>query len=168
MQRNAPLLFIEIDLILLGDLLLRGRIDKKQPLHDLAADEIGINDLLDVLQLDKPIESILRIDFHKRSLRAEAEAADLIDRDLLRKAALHHKLLKAVADLRRVGRQAARAAAEDDRALAVRAVDLCAERFRTGADLFIQIMRTADHASAPPFARYSAITSATEATLILG
>ncbi len=137
MKRDSSLLLVEVDLVLLGDLILGGRIDVEQALHDLAARDIDVDDLLDVLDLHHTVQSVFRINLDERSLRAETEAADDVDGRLVREAFCREDFVKLFLDLVGVAGEAARAAAEHDVTLAVGACDLLIETFCAGCGLFI-------------------------------
>ena len=67
-KSNAALLFIEVDIVLLGDLGGRAGLDVKQTLDDLAADDILLDDLLDVLDMYEAVKGILGIYLYEGAL----------------------------------------------------------------------------------------------------
>src|SRR5574344_1273171 len=102
MERNALLLFVEVDIILTDDLLVGDRIDVKKVFANLPADEIIIDDVRDIADLDLVIKRIFREDLHDRALAAEAKGADVVDADLFRKAYFFDLLLDFLEDRLRI------------------------------------------------------------------
>jgi len=101
-QSDAELFLVEVDIVLTDHLFFGDRINVEQVLADFSADEVILDDLFDIAHLDGVIQGIFREDFDERSLRAEAEAANVVDADFLLEPVGFDFLLEFVKDLVRV------------------------------------------------------------------
>ena len=151
-QGDSLLLLVEVDVLLTGDGLTGLGLDEEQALNDLAADKILLDDLLDVLESYETVESVLGVDLNERTLRAVAEAADLVDRNAVGKTLFGNKIGDLLLDLGRIRRKAAGTAAKHDGALAVLAVEFVTESVGARAHFALQFFSAGNltHASAPP------------------
>ncbi len=142
-QADSLLFLVEVDVILTDDFLVGHRIDVEKVFADLSADEVIIDDMADVAEFDLVVKGVFREDLDERSLGAEAEAADVVDADLVFEALFLDLFLEFFEDGVRIIGKAARAAAYHDRALSIRAFDLLVEYRGAFLDVFIKKL-TAD------------------------
>ena len=141
MQGYADLLLIEVDIILPDDLLVGDGVDVKQVLANLAADQIVLDDLLDVGYLDRVVKGVFGEYLDEGALRAEAEAADVVDGHLVLQPMGLDLVLEGLLDVDGGVGDAAGPAADDHGALAVGPLDLGVERLSAGIDLLLKRFR---------------------------
>ena len=120
-QRDARLLGVEGDVVPAGDALAAAGLDVEQVVDDRAADEVLVDDALDVLGLELGVVGLFARDDGQRPLRAQAVAADDGHLDLVGQAGRGDLLFEGREDLERTGEHAGRAGADLHAALAVRA-----------------------------------------------
>ena len=130
-KRNTALLLIECNLVLLGNLLMRNRILIQKAIYDNAVPDVGLDDLIDIVDRNHTIQGIFREDLDKRTLGTETEASYLIDGSLVVQSLFLQKLYKTLTDLRRIAGKTSGTAAEHDVTLSVFAGELVFEALRT-------------------------------------
>ena len=114
-QRDALLLFIEVDLVQgLGRALLLDGLAAEQVADDAALEQVLVDDLVDVFGLDVGVERALRVYDDDGAHLAKAEAPRAHDLDFLLQAGILDLLLKETDQFRGAGGCAARAAANQN------------------------------------------------------
>ena len=157
---DVDLLLIVGDVVLLDDLLPRFLVHVEQTVDDLAADQVGFHDLLDVLNADGAVGGLLGIDLDERTLRAVTEAGDAVDRHLIPELLLFDHLLELFDDLARVGRKAAGIAADDDVPFAVLALELGVHAVGTLLGIRCELLQIVNHSLGGFFDFHQAYTPA--------
>lgn len=110
-QRDTNLLFVERDVVLLGDFLFGDRVDVKKPVNDFTVFEVFFDDFFHVVDFDHSVKSIFGINFNERSLRAETEATNLVDGHFVVQAFFIDKFYEFFSDFVGMRGQTARTAA---------------------------------------------------------
>ena len=103
---------------------MRRGIFIQKALYHNAAPDIGLDDLIHIVDRDHTIQGIFREDLDERTLGAEAEASHLIDGGFVFQAFFLQKLNKTLADLCGIAGQAACTAAKHDMTFSVFAGEL--------------------------------------------
>ena len=147
-QSHAALLLIEVDVVLALDLLRGARLHIEKALHNAAAEDIGLDDLLHVVDLHETVESVLRIDLDEGSLGAEAEAAHQVHGGHIFRAVLLQHLLELFHDLVGMAGETSGTAAEHDVPLSVGPFQLRVQILCALGDLCVKLLNRSDHVQA--------------------
>jgi hypothetical protein len=110
---------------------MRNRILIQKAIYDNAVPDVGLDDLIDIVDRNHTIQGIFREDLDKRTLGTETEASYLIDGSLVVQSLFLQKLYKTLTDLRRIAGKTSGTAAEHDVTLSVFAGELVFEALRT-------------------------------------
>ena len=156
-QSNTALFLIEVDIILPGNLFSGRGFDIKQAFNYCAVDNIRFNDLLDILQMHQAIEGIFRIDLNERTLRAESEASDHIDRDTVRAAFLRQYLFELFRNLTGMVGKTSGSAAQHDMPFSIRSGDLIPKVTGTCGNTLIELIHCINHAFTHSFALFCSL-----------
>ena len=78
-QCDANLLFVERDVVLLGDFLFGDGVYVKKSVYDFTVFKVFFDDFSHVADFDHSVKSVFGINFDERSLRAETKTTDLVD-----------------------------------------------------------------------------------------
>ena len=138
MEDDLDLLFVEFDIVLTGDLLAGHRVDVEEVLDDLAPEEVFFDNALNIGNLDRAIKGVFREDLDERALATEAEAPDVVQSDFVLQVVGGDLALQLGFDVGAMGGKAPGAAANDDGALAVKALDFRVKGGRAAADLLLE------------------------------